>query len=372
MGFTAVNVLACILMTLIIPCLSGAGFLKLLYGGKEKKVSPVLMFISGYLVLWTLIELIAVPVTICKVRFSVLAWVVSGLMAAMAVYGVIFLIKDFSYAKGAGKGALISVFKDKKLLVLLIIFAVLFICFICMNSVTLFYDADDSRFLVSAGDIVRTDHILLTDPVTGKALDISYRDFKKDLISQWAVFIAYAAKVTGLSTTVFAHSVYPVISMLLIFGIYMLLFEDQKTEDKLLAMILLIFLFIFGNYSTHSQETVSMIRVWQGKATLAVFGVLTLIYLFRRLEISFGSSSGIKSRSGEWQSYVLLLAADLSMCLMSSMGIVIAAMMMIVYGFYVAFKVRKLRVAVAAVLLCVPNACLYIFSEIYTIERFLS
>ena len=152
----------------------------------------------------------------------------------------------------------------------------------------------------------------------------------------------------------------------------MLLFEDQKTEDKLLAMILLIFLFIFGNYSTHSQETVSMIRVWQGKATLAVFGVLTLIYLFRRLEMSFGSSSGIKSRSGEWQSYVLLLAADLSMCLMSSMGIVIAAIMIVVYGFYVAFKVRKVRVAVLMVLLLIPNACLYIFSEIYTIERFLS
>ncbi|MBO4862774.1 MAG: hypothetical protein J5517_00260 [Eubacterium sp.] len=362
MGFTAVNALCCILMTLIIPCLSGRGFLKLLYGGKEKKISPIFSFISGYLILWTLIELIAIPVTVFKAGFSVLTWIVLSLMGLLSVVGIIYIIKNYSSEKGAFKDALFEVIKDKKALVLLIIFAVLFIIFICMNSVTLFYDADDSRFLVSAGDIVRNDHILLTDPVTGKALDAGYRDFKKDLISQWAVYIAYMSKVTGVNTTVFAHTVYPIIAMLLIFGIYTLLLSEQKKEDRLLGLILLIFLFIFGNYSTHSQETVSMIRVWQGKATLAVFGVLTMIYIFRILE----------ETGGEWQCYILLFLANLSMCLMSSMGIVIAAMMMVVYGCYAAFKLRKVRVAILIMLLLIPNAALYLFSELYTIERFLN
>ena len=358
--------LRCIIYALVLPFLSGIGFTELLKGRKSEEkdegISPVFSLIAGYLLLWSLMELIAVLGTILKVPFKAIALIVLGLSVIISIYGLIVYIRRIRNGKGVIKYALLSVFKSKTEIALFVIFLIIFAAFLYMNINTLFFDADDSRFLVSAGDILRSNHILSTDPVTGKSLDTGYRDFKKDLISQWAAFIAYSSYVTGINTTVFAHFVYPVIAMTLIFSIYWLLMKKEETTNKVLAMILLVALFIFGNYSTHSQETVSIIRVWQGKATLAVFGVLTVIYLFKEMY------DKEKLYPGD---YVLLLTANLSLSLMSSMGMVIAGIMIVAYGAYMIYIKRNIKYLIPLVIICIPNVLLFILSEVYTIERFI-
>ena len=362
----------CILFAFILPFLAGVAVTSLTdreeNGAKKKEISLAFSFIAGYLLLWSLVELVSVPGTILKAPFRVMVYIILGCETTVGLYGIIVLIKGLKDKKGVTGNALLSVFDKKSNIVLFMIFVILFCIFVYLNITTLFYDADDSRFLVSAGDIVRNNHILSTDPVTGLGLDTGYRDFKKDLISQWAAFIACSSVVTGIDTTVFAHIFYPVIAMILIFSVYWLLFSEVTYENRFIVMIVLIAMFVFGNYSTHSQETVSIIRVWQGKATLAVFGVLCVIYVFMKIYALTDDKGGNKAFIGYC---ILLFLVNMSLSLMSSMGIVISAIMIMAYGIYLVIVKKKLRYIIPMIIICIPNALLYMLSELYSIERFL-
>ncbi len=359
------EIIRCIIIGLLLPFLSGTGILALADRRSketdERRVSVILPFVAGYLLLWSLVELISVPGTVFKIPFRPLAGIILGIVAVMGIYGLFTILNNIKDGKGVSSGALISVFEKKSDVVLFIVFIVVAAIFLYMNITSDFYDADDSRFLVGAGDIVRSNYILKTDPVTGGLLDSGYRDFKKDLISQWAAFIAYNSVLTGMDATVYAHSVYPIFAGLLIVSVYWLLMKDQSMENKTLAGIILVVMAAFGNYSTHSQETVSIVRTWQGKATLSLFGVLCIIYIFMQIY----DKGDIDPRNG-----LLLVMADLSLSLMSSMGIVIAAIMLVSYGLYMAVAKKKLKIFIISALICIPNVLLYLLSEVYTIERF--
>ncbi len=356
------TLIRCILMGFVLPFLAGRCFLYLVQGRKSESATNMGFFlISGYLLIWTLIEILAIPVTILKAPFSCVFIPVTVIIVVAAIAGLVIMIKEARVSKGDGKCALISVFKTKSDVIFFVVFLLLFIVLICLIEMTLFYDADDSRFLVNAGDILRTNRILSTDPVTGGPIDLGYRDFKKDLIGQWSAFLAFAAKLSGVNATVYAHSIYPVIAMILIILIYWILLGERSITDKSIGMIAVMAFIIFGNYSTHSQETVSVIRIWQGKATMALFGTLTMIYLFGK----------IIDHEADVSNFILIFTVNMSLSLMSSMGMVIAAIMIAVYGIYAGISRRSIRVCLVSFLMCIPNALLYVLSAVYTLEKYL-
>ncbi len=371
----ALTLIRCILVGIVIPFLAGKSFLFLIQGRKnDKAMNMGLFLISGYLLIWTMIELLAIPVTMLKASFSCVFIPVTVVVILAAIAGLVIIIKDIRGNKGDEKYALISVFKTKSDVIAFVIFILLAIGLICVIEMTLFYDADDSRFLVNAGDILRTNRILSTDPVTGGPINEGYRDFKKDLIGQWSAFLAYGAKLSGLNATVYAHSVYPVIAMILILLIYWILLGERSITDKSIGLIAVLAFIIFGNYSTHSQETVSVIRIWQGKATMALFGTLTMIYLFGRItERKSDTKNNTKSntKGEDLRDFILIFTVNMAMSLMSSMGMVLAAVMIAIYGLYAGIIRRNIRVFIISCILCVPNALLYLLSAVYTLDKYL-
>ena len=364
------TIFRCILTGILVPYLAGVGLTGFLFKDKNHQEKPYcLNLIAGYLLIWTVTEIVAVPLTILKGSFSILIIVVGAVMTFACIWAVAVIIKNNKTIKDNLKNAYFSVFKTKSDMILFAVFVALFVILAGVSYGTLFTDADDSRFLVNAGDILRTNRILSTDPVTGGPIDAGYRDFKKDLVGQWSAFIALGAKLAGVEATVFAHTVYPFIAFLLTFSIYWILLGESdvvtgkkpSTTDRSLAMILLVFFMIYGDYSSHSQETMSIIRVWQGKATMALFGTLTVIYVF----------SLIHRDEKKISYFILLLLINISMILMSSMGVVVGTLIIGAYGLYTAIAKRSVKTLIFSALVCVPNAMLFVLSEVYTLERFL-
>lgn len=408
--------LKCIVLFLIAPVLMGGGFLSVLLKGKRLQgTGPVRLacaFSAGWMFIWALTEVLALPLTIRKVRFSVLFWILFALLSIFLLLGIFYRIRDFrefrqekktriqtcGYDTGSPDGWFSgirnmerrdrTVFFISTAVILAELFYILYENIFLMSE-----NADDSRFVVLAVDYLRTDKMLLTEPTTGLPLGTNYRDFSKDIISHWAAYLAAGAKISGLPVTVFAHTVYPALAVLLMAGIYSLLvreiFPDVLRQQTFMILILL--LHIFGYYSIYNAETFLLTRSWQGKATLAGVGLPVMLLCFLLIYRYYDNMNrekqkmqkirrhevldGIAEPDGPGQTaaplWVMLMATNISCCLMSAMGVVLTALFIGAYGIVTAIAVRKVRVLFLSAAAAIPNVILYVLSVRYTIGMYL-
>ena len=356
----------CGVLFLLMPIILGYGVSCIVNRGEDKGFSVAKSYVSGYLFLWTLIELLAIPVTIFKASFNLLVGVVSVICAAVMVVAVIFAVTTLFLKRLKSEEKLISkyfrcIFKDKWDVTFFVIVIILFGIILYKHLGTYFFDEDDSRFIVNAVDIVRTRRILAVDPTTGLPLASNYDDFHKDLVGQWAAFIAYCSVISGVHPTIFAHTFYPVVAFTMLGMLYWLLLGRRSTTDKSLTLMVIMALYIYGYYSLRNAETFTMIRVWQGKGTLAAVGVLSIIWSFTL----------IYKKPEEKYGYIVLLLANVSACLMTSNGIILAVLVIGGYGLVYAIMTKKVRVLLISMAICVPNVLLYVLSSIYTLDKYL-
>ena len=358
----SLHIICALIAFFIVPVLSGK-FISEVTGVKSRNY--LVFFILGYAMLWSVVEVVSITVTLLKLPFTVDAIVTCLIMLAAAAVGCVYLIKDKEEAFDV-KG----IFKNytKADVIALVIFAAAFVVFLYMQETTLFVDQDDSRFIVNGLDILKSNHILATDPNTGGEITRRYHDFGKDLVSQWSSFLALSSKVTGIYLTVFAHMVYPVIAYILLMAIYDRILvilakerENARPADRFLILTLLVGLYWFGNYSVYNSETFTVIRIWQGKATLSGAGIILMIWVFLLI---YEDSENLKA-------YLILLLADLSLCLMSGMGVVIAAMLIGVFALCSAVYKKNIKMLLIPLLICVPNIVLMALSNFYKIRMFL-
>ena len=237
---------------------------------------------------------------------------------------------------------------------------------VIVNSVRLYVvDQDDSRFVVTAADMIRTDTLFLADPSTGIVYDKwSYGvDAAKDIVAPHAVFCAVCARVTFTSETMFMHTVYPVVLYILAACVFYNLISElikgveslkssKHKEAYALFSVALLFLYAIFQYSAKStRETVFLIRLWQGKAILAGIIIPALLWVLYRIY-----------RSPEKSNYILLFIVSLAGCLTSSMATLLIPMLLAVYGVVYGIARRSVKVSVLILISAVIPAALAVFS----------
>ena len=355
------NFLLILISLIILPILAGAGLGRLL----RVRCTVSGSLIMGYLLTWTVIQLFSVPVTLMKGSFRLIA---CSCLAVLIIAALFFVISTFkvktpkteSMISGtvSGFGKCVS---NRFTAVLFVIFLVLS-AFIFYKMIRYYHlDADDTRYVINAVDILRTDSILQTDPTSGTPLQLAYGDFYKDLVSSWSVFLAYTGFVTGLSPTIAAHTVMHVILYILILSLYwrfsLILFADKDSDkarqNRIVFMYFVQLVILFGYYSLQSSETFILTRLWQGKSVVAGFGVPLLIYLFVNIYEN-------PKRKAYW---MLILLTAVSMCHMSAMGIVISAVMIAAIGLYTAIAKKKIWICIVAFLCCIPSGVYFMISQ---------
>lgn len=324
------------------------GFVPLIIGAEitsliQTPTGPIQCYALGFFSMMAICEVIAVPCAFFKLSFIVvlivflvvigsllvLAFVHKSLPKACSVIGVINRIKQYRWLEIVA------------LVALIIVLGVIIINNIRLCSI----DEDDSRFVVTAADIMRTNKLFLTDPNTG----ITYSqwpygsDVAKDIVAPHAVFCAIMATSTMTSAVVFMHTIYPVILYFVATCVYyMLISELLKSNEKLLNdkhleayklfFIVFVYLFAIFHYSTRATaETVFLVRLWQGKAILASIIIPAILYVMMLIYNQAGVAKNYNDRQ-QHNLIVYLLVFVLAGCLTSSMATILLPMILLVYG----------------------------------------
>lgn len=306
MEISAIKIILAVIILIIIPYMLGNSVCMIL----KLDLTLSKSFVIGFITIWALCQMLTVPLVIFKRNFMIVVVVLSVIIAAICIFGI---------ARKSFAGIIIKTNNMTERAALIIMIGAIGTLLI-VTAIMQHTDADDSRFVVNAVDIVRTNRMFLTNPATGQDLSVWEGELLKDITSPWAVFIACCAKLTGIHPTIMAHTILPLALTLAVCMVYWMLSEiffKKKTVYRCIFVCLTLLINVYGYYSVYSAETFTITRIWQGKAVVASLGI-PLIFL-----ISMWIYENTKQRG----LYILLFATSLAMCLMSGMGIIIAAIM---------------------------------------------
>lgn len=327
----------------VIPTASGALFFK-----KNEPFSLAKSFLFGYLFLFSISEVLI----LLFMYFSrplhelVLCYGITAGLAAAG--GAIRMYRRKSSVPGdfrALRGTSVWLWA-----------AVGFIVFqVAVAVVLAHHDADDALYVAAATTAVETDSIFRINAYTG----LPYvRLPRRYILSPFPIFLAVVSQLSGgLHPAIMAHTIFPAVFLPAAYLVQDQIgkkwFSDNKTGRGvyLFCAALLIW---FSAYSVYNAGNFQMVRIWQGKALLASILLPMIFYL----------SWAIVLKKQAEHSWLLYFMANLSACLLSSMGIILAPVMMGIFIVLGLFCVRSLKKTALGLLCCTPSLLLgasYIF-----------
>lgn len=321
----------------VIPTACGALFFK-----KHDTFSFAKSLLFGYLLLFSLAELLILLFMYFNRPLHELVTCYGILSAAAALSGVILL-----------RRRKISVLPDLKAVQNTSLYfwaAVLFILFqICVLVFLAHLDADDALYVGAATTAIETDSIYRINAYTG----IPYvRLPRRYILSPFPIFLAVVSQLSGgLHPAIMAHTVFPVIFLPAAYLAQYLTgqkwFPDNKTARGV-YLLTAAALCWFSAYSVYNAGDFQMVRIWQGKALLAAMVIPLIFYL----------SWTIVMKKPAEHTWLLYAMANLSACLLSSMGIILAPLMMGVFTILGSVRLRSIKTAAYGLLCCLPSIVL--------------
>lgn len=266
--------------------------------------------------------------------------VVAIIMAIRKKQGVFYIEKN---AKGVQK-------KSQKVetCVLWVLFGVVFL-FQMIQSVRLTYpDGDDAYFVGTATYGANIPTMYSRIPYTGATTEFDSRH----CLAPLPYVISFLSRMSGVDTSVIAHSVLPLFFIVIAYGIFYLIAREvcRDNRENALFMLLISVLLLFGNYSVYSMETFLMTRIRQGKASLGSFalplGFYLLLILAKHLE---------GRKRDRFFIYFLIGCNGLVAALFTTMGNFIYPCMIGVGSLCICFSKKNWKKLIPLFLTCVPS-----------------
>ena len=293
-----------------------------------KRRQPLLTerFVSGYLILFSIMEVLTLPMTFLKMPLHVLT------------------------VKAKDTIRLSGIFDREKIyfwIALILILAQMAMCVLLAHM-----DADDAFYVAQATSGVQTDTIFEIIPYTGQKY---YGIASRYILSPFPVFLAVVSQLSaGLHPAIMAHMIFPAIFLPVVYSVQYLLGKKWFPGDKRaqgMYLFLTACICSFSAYSVYNSGSFQMIRIWQGKALLASAFLPLLLYICQSM---------LMEKKPEYP-WVLLAMADLSCCLLSSMGIILGTMMLGVFLLLCLVIRRDWRAFLKGIICCIPSLVLGVF-----------
>ena len=300
------------------------------------------LYLYGTFLLWGIAQLFAVPFTLLKIKFSVLFIVLIATSFLICIYEII---------KNGIKFKKPNISKKETIFVVITISIVCVMMF--LNFKYQHVDEDDSRFIVNAVDILDTDRLFLTNPTTGEEIPgFILRESDKDVCSPFAVYIAMMSRITGITPVVFAHTLLPLMMIVLASCVWWLVGEKligKNIIDQSMFTVFILLMHLFGYSHLWTEVTMFMDRLWQGKSIVASIGIPALFVTF----FDFYDDS-------KYKNLLPILIVDMGLCLLSGNGIVMGAI--IIGCFATAYSILKKDVKLLYIIafLAIPNVLYYL------------
>lgn len=336
-------------MALIVVFMSALPFLLgLFYTGflpeEEKERDNILLHMAaGYVIMLGLFEFVALPLSFMRKSLSLLVAVYGGILvlAALASLAMNYrrIPKVVTALFGSVKKFTLCIWAQLALILMQIF---VYVRYQYVNS-------DDSFFVASATTSLATDTIFAYNPYTGAEY---LRLPARYVLSPFYAFTAAVSKVTKTHPAIVAHLMFMILFLLIAYAVYALVgralfaYDMEKTGYFL---VIASGLNLFSAYSERTSGLFLLIRLWQGKAVLA--GILLPMIFYMAIRI-YVRPCGAKESRADWILLFLLMAAC---CMVSSMGVILGAIMLGILGLLFAFWQKNARMLLSAIFCCLPN-----------------
>lgn len=336
-------------------CVFG-GLLPYLLGGfitkrvEETQSFPMNRVLNGYIVMWAVVQLVAVPMVYMKRTFGEM----------YAVCGVIFALIVIGQLVSEGKTFLpewrgyTHRFKERGfwygVLILLMILQAIYV------GISYQVNDDDAFYVASAQTTLDTNTLFMIDPYTG---DPFSKFPARYVLSPFPLFMALLSRLVGVKATVMAHTLLPMVLILLVYAVYTLWAKElfgENYKDQTIFMFFVMVVLAFSDFSTHARGMMMFPRIWQGKAVLAT--ILLPLVLLLGMRMIHRQLNGT-----EWFYMVVVM---LACCQVSSMGIILAAIELGICGLLAATHQKNIRLLLYTIICCIPNL---IYAGIYVMIR---
>lgn len=321
---------------MIVP--TAAGFLIM---KKQKNVGIGECFAIGGMLLFSVMEVITLPLIVMKAPLHILTVLYGSIAVILALAGA------FCFQK---QKALHSPFKiEGKISIYFWIALVIIVMQIAMCVLMAHMDADDSYYVATATTDIYTDTICEINPYNGR----EYMKLpSRYVLSPFPVFLAVVSQLSaGLHPAIMAHMVYPAVFLIFAYVVQSFIGKYFYPEDRTardIYLLIIVCICSFSAYSVYNAGCFQMVRIWQGKAVLASVMIPMLIYLCLTI---------ILEEKPKY-SWFFLGLADMSCCFLSSMGIMLAPLVIGAFLLVNLFFRRDFKCLLKGILCCLPSAVL--------------
>ena len=302
-------------------------------------------YVTGWLGILALFDLIAVPMVFLRVKFHLL---VISWTSLVIVIPFILLFLNRNILKEAK-----ITFSTPRFSWIFVIAILLILYQIFMITYFQHVDDDDAFYIGTAVTTWHTDTMYQYSPYSGVAYDAYPARY---VLSPLPLFHATIARLSGLHPAVIARTILPFFLILLCYGSYYLVGEKLFKRNKnaiSIFLILISLLNICGNTSEYTISSFLLFRIWQGKALL--INALLPYSLYIMLNIN---------RNTPFSEWIYILIANLAACLISSMGIFLFPVFIGIQALFLSISVKKPSILYKTCISCLPSiifGCIYLF-----------
>ena len=264
------------------------------------------IYVLGLLGSFSIFWVICTAMTFLKAYFSELVAIYSLVIYLTCGFAILKLYRQKNFKRG------LSFIKFTKYEW---VYLIVFLLLLCVQVYfALFYQVtynsyDDYTYVTMSSDIINSDRLYMSNVMNGKLLQkLNY----KRAMNSWNAYIAYMSEISGLSVATIAHTVIPVVFLLIAYIVFHFISVKllDKREDRLILLCFISILFIFGLYSNYSLTFRLLVALWQGKAVLSVIIIPFLVVVLPEIYNS-------KINKGN---LMVMLSVILSACSMTMMG----------------------------------------------------
>ena len=341
----------------LIPMFVGIIPSYLLERGK-KRIGTV--FLSGWIFMLAVFQLLAVPMVLSKQTLSDLIRLFTTVIYSFSLAGIFVLLVGVR-KDSVRKYFVIPRWKRMKrnergtwiFFILLVLFQIV------MSFVVSTPDGDDAYYVAHAQIAAQKDTMYLEDAYTGVYKGLEARH----VLAPFPMFIAFLARKSNMHAAAVAHSVLPtvliVLTYLIFYKISSILFPDREKSRRSVFMVLMVGMQIFGSYSIYTNETFFVTRTWQGKSVLANIAIPAAFYLLLRIcAYTESEQTNAEKKYGTTLASLaaVLFAVNLVGALASSLGLLLLAIMEGVLLLVIAVRNRKMSILPAGVISMIPCA----------------
>lgn len=348
----------------------GIGYFALGVGRKEKEATPGFPFCLGYILMWAVFQLIAVPIVLRAGKFRQVELIFEVACLTFAIAGAfLFLLRLraglWKSIALRGKEVLRGL-KSRKGFAAMFLWAVFLgsLLFQMAQAYRLAYaDGDDAYYIPISTAANLGGGMYAVDSYTGAPTTLDMRHG----LAPFPIWVSFIAAKCGVNAAVAAHSLMPLVLIPVTYVLYLeigkLLCRDvvlgkgdidkmQADRDVLLPvfMVFVSLLQIWGNYSIYPASTFLLTRTRQGKAAL---GNVILPFL---LLLLYKMAEEVKEQGRAGMRNVLWMAAAMTAgCLCSTMAGFLCGMLVMMTVFLLFILYRKPRIVWQGLLSCVPG-----------------